>query len=50
VAFGAFGFFFAIDQGLELMMALLADIFVNGHGRLQYLLESICGDFANLKN
>jgi hypothetical protein len=31
VAFGAFGFLFAVDERLELVMALLADVFKNGH-------------------
>src|SRR5271169_5174949 len=36
-------------SGLELVMAFLADVFEDGYGRLQNLLESICGDYANLK-
>src|SRR5215831_15394549 len=32
VAFGALGLFFAVHEGLELMVTLLADVFKNGHG------------------
>src|SRR5215467_358341 len=31
VAFGALGLFFAVHEGLELMVTLLADVFKNGH-------------------
>ena len=49
VTFRAFGFFLAVNERLELVMAFLADVLEDGHERLQYLLESICGEFANLK-
>jgi hypothetical protein len=35
VALGAFGFFFAVDEGLELVLALLADVLEDGHERLR---------------
>ena len=35
VALGALGFFFAVNQRLELMVAFLADVFVNGHFTLR---------------
>ncbi len=47
MALRAFGFFFAVHKRLELMVTFLADVLVNGHKRLRYLLESICGEFAN---
>ena len=31
MALRAFGFFFAVDERLELMVALLADVFVDWH-------------------
>ena|SRR5579871_6719859 len=37
VAFGARGFFFAVEESLELVMAFLADIFVNRHLATPYL-------------
>jgi hypothetical protein len=49
VAFGALGFFFAVDESLKLVIAFLTNVLVNGHGQLRHLLESICGEFANLK-
>lgn len=49
MAFWALGLIFAIDKSLELVMAFLADVFVNGHTqlRIQCLLKSIRGEFAN---
>ena len=49
MAFRALGLFFSVEQSLELVIALLTDVLVNRHGRLRYLLESICGEFANIK-
>jgi hypothetical protein len=49
VALWALGFFFAVDEGFEVMIAFLADVLEDGHGDSRYLLESICGEFANLK-
>ncbi len=49
MAFGALGFFLAVDESLELVMAFLADVLEDGHEslRIEPLLESICGEFAN---
>jgi hypothetical protein len=49
VALGALGLFLAVDEGFELMLAFFADVFVDWHELLPSLLESICGEFANLK-
>jgi hypothetical protein len=50
MTFRALGFFFAVDQRLKLMVAFFTDVLVNGHKRSRPpLLESICGEFANLK-
>jgi hypothetical protein len=54
MAFRAFGLFFTVDEGLELVIAFLADVLVNGHIHSDStseppLLKSICGEFANLK-
>jgi hypothetical protein len=38
VAFRALGLFLAVDKGLELVAAFLADVFEDGHGRLQISL------------
>jgi hypothetical protein len=35
VAFGAFGLFLAVYQGFELVVAFLADVFVDGHIKLR---------------
>jgi hypothetical protein len=50
MAFWALGFFLAVNEGFEAVIAFLADVLVDRHERLQYLLESICGEFANLKS
>src|ERR1039458_732254 len=47
VAFRALGFFLAVDELFKLVMAFLADVLEDGYGRLQFLLESICAQFAN---
>lgn len=39
MALGALSFVFAVDESLELMMALLADVFVYGHGELLKWLQ-----------
>lgn len=40
MAFRALGLVFSVDEGLELVMAFFADVLVNRHVRLRYLLES----------
>jgi hypothetical protein len=35
MALGTLGFLLAVDEGLELVMTLFADVFEDGHGRLQ---------------
>ncbi|HYK90251.1 MAG TPA: hypothetical protein VE398_15860, partial [Acidobacteriota bacterium] len=49
MAFGALGFFLAVDKRLELVMAFLTDVLEDGHEslRIESPLESICGEFAN---
>src|SRR5271167_4604932 len=47
MALGALGLLLAVDEGFELVLALLADVLEDGHGRLRLLLESIYGEFAN---
>jgi hypothetical protein len=51
VALRAFSFFLAVDQRFEMMITLFADVLENWHGQLQVesLLESIYGEFANLR-
>jgi hypothetical protein len=39
MALGTLGLFLAVEQGFERVMAFLADVFEDGHGRLQNLLE-----------
>lgn len=49
MAFGALGFFLAVDESLELVMTFLTNVFEDGHEslRVEALLESIWGEFAN---
>ena len=47
VALRALGFFLAVNQRFEMVIAFLADVFEDRHVGSSCLLESICGEFAN---
>jgi hypothetical protein len=55
VALGAFGFLFAEDQRLKLLLAIFADVLEDGHeGNSRkkiaiFYLKSKCGHFANTR-